>query len=223
MKNSLAGMRVLVSLALAATTRRRDRRKRHGRSRRGLGRHGGDGTGLRDRDPRLQRQLHCAHATTASFRDPGLILDSTHVYFLNSDFFDPTALQRTTLDGTTVETLTSFGDISNFALTGDSIVFYDTDSKSLYTLPKAGGTPVVLYKPTAVESALSLAANERFAYWTTSQSIWRVGLDGTGATELLHTTNVVELIAADASGLYASLDTASYNAPAFVVKIAEPN
>jgi hypothetical protein len=163
------------------------------------------------------------HAKTASFRDPGLLLDATHLYFLNSDFFDPSALQRTTLDGTTVETLTSFGDISNFALTGESIVFYDTDSKSLYTVPKAGGTPVVLYKPMAVESTLSLTANDRFAYWTTSKSIWRVGLDGTGATELLQTTNVVELIAADASGLYASVDTAGYTAPAFVVKIAEPN
>jgi hypothetical protein len=163
------------------------------------------------------------HAKTASFRDPGLLLDSTHVYFLNSDFFDPSALQRTTLDGTTVETITSFGDISNFALAGESIVFYDTDSKSLYTVPNAGGTPMVLYKPIAVEPPLSLAANARFAYWTTGNGIWRVGLDGTGATELLHTTNTVELIAVDASGLYASVDTASYTAPAFVVKIAEPN
>ena len=67
------------------------------------------------------------------------------------------------------------------------------------------------------------AASDRFAYWATSKSVWRVGLDGAGAVALLQTTNSVELIAVDASGLYAAIDTAGYAPPAYVVKIAEPN
>jgi len=163
------------------------------------------------------------HATTGSFRENQNAIDSTHLYFLNSDFFDPTLIQRTTLDGTTVENVTTLEDISTFALAGDSIVLYDTNSKALYSVPKSGGTAALLYKPTGSDEIVALAASDRFAYWTTSKSVWRVGLDGAGAVALLQTTNSVELIAVDASGLYASIDTASYTPPAYVVKIAEPN
>ena len=163
------------------------------------------------------------HATTGSFRENQNAIDSTHLYFLNSDFFDPTVLGRTTLDGTTVETVTSLEDISAFALAGDSIVLYETSAKALYTVPKSGGTAALLYKPTGSGDVVALAASDRFAYWATSKSVWRVGLDGTGAVALLQTTNNVQLIAVDGSGLYAAIDTASYMPPAYVVKIAEPN
>ena len=144
-------------------------------------------------------------------------------YFLNADFFDPSRLERTTLDGTTVEDVTTLEDISFFALAADSIVLYDTSSKALYSVPKSGGAAALLYKPSESGDVVALAASDRFAYWATSKSVWRVGLDGAGAVALLQTTNSVQLIAVDASGLYGSIDTAGYTPPAYVVKIAEPN
>lgn len=163
------------------------------------------------------------HATTGSFRENQNAIDSTHLYFLNSDFFDPTVIERTTLAGTTVENVTSLEDISAFALAGDSIVLYDTSSKALYLAPKSGGTPALLYKPTGSGDVIALAASERFAYFAMSKSVWRVGLDGAGPVALLQTTNSIQLIAVDASGLYAAIDTAGYTPPAYLVKIAEPN
>jgi hypothetical protein len=163
------------------------------------------------------------HATTGSFGANHTVVDATHVYFINDDFFDTPSLQRTTLDGSTVEAVAGITDLAAFALNGDSAVIYTSGVKRFYTVAKAGGAPTQILSPTEAPGSFPvLASAGAYFYWTTDTGVWRAGLDGSNPVRLLATIGSVSFVAADASGVYAAVNTRSFSGPAFVMKLDQP-
>jgi hypothetical protein len=163
------------------------------------------------------------HATTGSWQANHTAVDANNVYFIDDDFFDTGTLDRTTLDGTAVETLVSTEGIAAFVLAGDAVVFYENSGETFRSIPKAGGTPTLVLTPSESPGTNpALASTDRYLYFTTPTGVWRVGLDGSNPVRLLTTSGVVGFIEADASGVYVAVNTGLYAAPAYVIKLEQP-
>jgi len=140
------------------------------------------------------------HATTGSWQENQTAVDANNVYFIDDDFFDTGTLDRTTLDGTAVETLVSTEGIAAFVLAGDAVVFYENSGETFRSIPKAGGTPTLVLTPSESPGTNpALASTDRYLYFTTPTGVWRVGLDGSNPVRLLTTSGVVGFIEADAA------------------------
>jgi hypothetical protein len=164
------------------------------------------------------------HATVGSFREPQTRVDATHVYFIDDNFFDTPKVGRTTLEGNVVETIASRDGIAAFVLAGDAIVLYESSTKKFHVVPKAGGAATVLLTPSEAPGSFPcLASAGSYLYWTTPTGVWRAGIDGSSPVRLLTTTGVVDFVAADASGVYAAVDTRASAGPAYVMKLDPPS
>lgn len=164
------------------------------------------------------------HATTGSFGDNHTLVDASHIYFIDNDFFDTPKLARTTLEGSEVETVVGMEGLAAFVLAGDALVFYESSSKRFYGVPKAGGAPSVLLAPSEAPGAFpSLASADGYLYWTTPTGVWRAGFDGSNPVRLLTTSGVVNFVAADSSGVYVAVDSRASSAPAYVMQLDLPS
>jgi hypothetical protein len=117
-----------------------------------------------------------------------IVVDTTHLYWTDSgqhairsiDLHDPNAMPKT---------IAAADAPLHIAVDTASVYFLDFDNQlhlSLKKIPLAGGTPVTLdtrSSPSGFRSG-GIATDGANAYWTTDSAVFRVAVDGSGATSL---------------------------------------
>jgi hypothetical protein len=144
------------------------------------------------------------HGISANMYGVDIALDTQAVYWLSQDPFGPTEIRKASLTGSDQATLASAESITALAVSGDYV--YVSGDGALRRVPVAGGAATDVYRGDEARGQHLVIVGD-VIYFGGATAVHRVGTDGSGLTRVLHSSESITRVVADAAGLYAAIAT----------------
>lgn len=160
-----------------------------------------------------------AHGQTGDLYTTILAVDSESVYWLSTVYHEKDEILRSPRTGGEPQVVVTAdsGTILGFVIGGE-LVYYMSPG-AIWRVPVSGGAPTEVFSSPDVEGA-RFTGHAQALYWASRGALWRVGVDGQDPTRLLKTDDSITRIAADASGVYLSINRRpGSSGGAFIVRV----